>query len=341
MASKYKASDIAYGGYWSGGGLSPYRYTAPITFGDIMPELKEQEATQNAAAAKAAGVLSSLPGMTGQGAYGLVPQTTSPQTTQASALAGNLAAVPNLDTLAQQYSDITSRAAAVPFQRVNPYFSQSMAQQGLNAYELAQGQLPSADIQSLANSVIANRLSRGIYSGAPNTQSALARTVLGSQLAAQQQGLANLSTLAGLTPKGAQLDLASMLVTPTQQQEWQDIANVRAAAPDPATARMANLASVFAGQSAGRGSVGSGYVNPATQPFYTPLVPQTTSAAATSYPSTGSAYLPSMTGSTTGTAASPLSPWEASVAGIDTGLWGESPYNYTEPDYTDWESLFT
>lgn len=338
-------------GYWSGGGLTPWIYHPGTD--DMM-----------AGSPTLAGTLPGAAGMTGQGAYGLVPRTASPQETQTTAIGGNLAAIPSLDTLAQQYSDITARAAAVPFQQVNPYYSQTMAQQGLNAYELAQGILPSSDIQALANSAIANRLSRGIYSGAPNTQAALARVVLGSQLAAQQQGLANLSTLAGLTPKGAQLDLASMMVTPTQQQEWQDIANVRAAAPDPSQAAAANLYAQSLGRNLGQRAVSSGY-----SPAYTPLTPTTT--ATSSVPSLWSGVgvspwaQPYPAG--TGTYDYGAGAYETPIWGT-TGLFGATDqsgsaladtyynpatnqsvyapgyfdwtapeYNYTAPDYADYE----
>jgi hypothetical protein len=199
------------------------------------------------------GTLAGAGVQSGYGAYGAVPTAANPQYTQQQAIQGNLNSMGYIGDLANAYSQATTNAAQIPYTSANPSFMANMAQSGQNALQLSQGQLPQSDLNSLINNAVASKYSRGIVGG-PNTNAAILQQVFGGQMAAQQQGLSQLSTLAGITPKGAQLDPSSMMVTPSQQLQQQDYANQLSAAPNPTQAAMANLAALQRGMGQGQGA---------------------------------------------------------------------------------------
>lgn len=192
-------------------------------------------------------------GMSGRGAYGVVPTVPSPQATQAAAATGNINALADLGNLASLFSGATSAAAQVPYTANLPGYTANLQQAAANTGSLLQGQVPS-DVWYQLQQKAAERGTAIGSPGSPNANAALLRALGLTSLQEQQTGLQNLTTLMGAIPKGQQLDLSSMMVTPMQQQEWQWLAEQASAAPDPYQAAMAELAALNAGMSRGGGA---------------------------------------------------------------------------------------
>lgn len=228
-------------GYWTPSQAANYLNsftTAPATSGSLGQVLP--------------GTLTGASPQSGSGSQGAVPRVPDPATTAAAALRTNLGLGQDLTALGQTVAAANAAAAMVPFNLNLPYFGENWAQGGLNVNQLLRGELPEADVNALINSAIGKMgLVSGLSTDSPAVRSALARTVLGSEFAAQQKGLEDLKTMMGMTPTGPAFDASSMLVKPSEMQDWQYLANVLAASPNPDAAAWANLANVFAGMRSG------------------------------------------------------------------------------------------
>src|SRR6185436_7619329 len=105
--------------------------------------------------------------------------------------------------------------------------------------------------------------------GGPAAASKLARDVLGSSYAVQQQALRDQGAIQNLIPKVAPFSAANLVPNYGENTGWMDLANVRGAAPIPesayARARADALAGLNRGFNAGGGG-GYGWFNPMARP---------------------------------------------------------------------------
>lgn len=199
---------------------------------------------------------SNLAGVTQEGAgpYGTVPKVPSPTATQSTALGGNVAALPQIEQIMQRINQQAAQSMKGQLEMNLPGYSGAMGQAMGNIGQWQAGIVPS-DVQTQIQQMAAER---GIATGLPgsqNTNAAMLRALGLTSLGLQQQGLQGLESLMGAVPKVQPWDPSALFVTPAQQQEWQYLANMMAAAPSPAEAAAEELSAARSGVGYG-GSLG-------------------------------------------------------------------------------------
>lgn len=182
----------------------------------------------------------------GQGPYGGVPKAPSPGATQAAALSENLSRMDQIKSIMDEINRKSAQDVTAAIRMNLPGYEGAMGQAMGDIQSGLRGQLP-PDVISLIQQQAAER---GVAAGIPGSQNvdaaylrALGLTSLGQMSQAQGQ----LTNLMGAIPRAPLMDPSSLLVTPAQQQEWQYLANMLAAAPDPTQAALTNLANVSGG----------------------------------------------------------------------------------------------
>lgn len=221
------------------------------------------------AAARGGSTVAGLAGagtQAGAGAYGAVPTMPSPSQTQAQALSGNLNQMAQIQRIMQAINEQSAQSAMYPLTLNLPNYQNAMGQAMGNVQQNLAGAIP-GDVWSQMQQAAAER---GVAMGSPtspNANSALLRALGLTSLGLQQQGQQNLTNLMAAVPRGTLFDPSQLLVTPAQQQEAQYMANVLAAAPNPAAAAAAEQAAIQAGMSAGQGASGRGVPGPTTVSF--------------------------------------------------------------------------
>jgi hypothetical protein len=192
------------------------------------------------------GVLPGQGNQSGAGTYGKVPFVPSPIYTQGQAVSGNLGNLGNLYGLTGSLNTEIAQQAALPFQLNLPNYGAMTGQSSKNILSELQGQVP----QDVANQLSQMAAERGISTGSigsPNANSALMRSLGLTSLGLQQQGEQNLSGAVARTPTGQQFNPQNFLVSPSQMQEAQYLANLYAAAPTPGAGDKANLNALLKG----------------------------------------------------------------------------------------------
>lgn len=209
-------------------------------------------------ASSAAGVLPGSDVQEGSGAYGAVPQVPSPQASQAAAMQGNISNLANIQQLMAALDQQQAKNVLAPFQQGIPNWGPAMGQAMANVTQ-GLGGVVNSDVWTNLQRAAAER---GIGIGSPlspNAQTNLLQMLGLTSYGVQQDALKNLLNVMGSIPKISPFNPAQMLVSPTDQQEWQYMANLMRAAPNPELARQAELASLMGGISnANRG----GYYQP-------------------------------------------------------------------------------
>jgi hypothetical protein len=200
--------------------------------------------------------LAGAPSQMGQGAYGAVPGAANPQQTQATAVGGNEAIEQQLAQLTGQLDTATAAGAMAGLSQNLPGAAGLISQAGTNVGQELGGQLP-ADVLSFLNQQAAERGAGSGLAGSPEEDAAALRAMGLTSLGMEEQGQQDLGSLINDIPKGLQFDPSTMLVTPQQQLQQQQLANDLAAAPDPTMAAEANLAALAKGVGTGGGLGGT------------------------------------------------------------------------------------
>lgn len=193
----------------------------------------------------------------GAGPYGAVPTAPSPQATQSAALAGNLGQLDKIKQLMAALDEQSARNAQYSMTLNLPNYGAALGQAMGNVQSGLSGQLP-GDVITLLQQQAAERGIGGGFPGSANVGAAYLRALGLTSLDLQQKARENLTSLMGAVPRGTSVNPADLLVQPTQQQEWQYLANQLRAAPNPAEAAAANLANLQAGMGAGQSAGGGG-----------------------------------------------------------------------------------
>lgn len=219
----------------------------------------------------ASGNLIGAPAFNYAGAYGGIPQIPSPGATQLASIEGNLAAMPQLQALAQQINAFNTQQAVAPFIANLPQYGAMTEASSGNILSNLRGELP-PDVMYLIAQQAAERGVQSGVPGSPNANSALLRALGLTSLQRKDLGESQLSGAIARTPIGPLYNPASAFVTPDQQQQAQAAANLYAAAPIPAERAAAELAAAQAGVGAGRGATApSGYSYPSGASRQTPM----------------------------------------------------------------------
>lgn len=200
-----------------------------------------------------------------QPAYGGIPQLTSPTTTASSAIAGNVANLPQLGTLVRG---------------INPQYQ---TQQDIIGEELA-GTVPSDVVSQLRQQAA----ERGLAIGAPGSDNVLSNYLtrfLGTSYGIQRQGMSEANTLGQLTAEM----MRPYMVTAEDQQAAEAMQSIYNAAPVPSEAAKAAEDAIkraydLYGQdmiSGAGGGSGGRFTTQGTAPSYRPAP---TSAGGVNYP---------------------------------------------------------
>lgn len=204
-------------------------------------------------------------GQPGAGPYGQLPQVPDPLKSQKGAIGGNLGNLGKLGDLFTGLNTQIAQNAALPYQLNLPQYGAMTGQSSNNILSLLKGQVP-ADV---ANQIAQMAAERGVSTGAigsPNSNAALLRALGLTSLGLQQQGETELSGAVARTPTGKQFDPTTFLVSPSDVQGSQYLANLLASAPDPTAAANAGLLNAFAGL-----GLGSRMGTPPNQGFRSPM----------------------------------------------------------------------
>ncbi len=179
-------------------------------------------------------------------ASGGIPQTPDPATSLANLLAGIGGNLGGLETIVGGVTGAANQA--LRDQYPGSYFDTLATLQG-NVANRARGNID--DLLPQLGQVGAEwGIGQGL-AGGPAASSKLARDVLGSAYNVQQQALKDQGLIQDLIPKVAPYDPARLLPGFDDQIGWEDVGNVRGAAPIPEAAFNRNLA--LANQGLGRG----------------------------------------------------------------------------------------
>lgn len=200
--------------------------------------------------APSAGTLPGAEPKQGYGAYGAVPEIPSPQASQSAAVAGNVSNLANIQQLMAALDQQQAQNILQPFQQGIPNWSPAMGQAMGNVTQ-GLGGVVNSDVWTNLQRAAAER---GIGMGSPlspNAQTNLLQMLGLTSYGVQQDALKNLLNIMGSIPRISPFNPAEMLMTPAQQQEWQYMANLMRAAPDPYQAATANLGALTGGISGG------------------------------------------------------------------------------------------
>lgn len=209
-----------------------------------------------------AATLAPGPATAGKGAFGLVPSTPNPISTAAGSIAGNQANLPALTNLATDTTKLSAGLAQLPYQLNLPNYMGNLGQAAANVSSNLAGVISPSTSNAITRAAAERGVRMGAAPGSPNAQTNWLG-VLG-QTSEQLQALGGnqLNQMIAATPTGQPFNVAGQQTTPGDVQYWQDVSNVRGAAPDPTQAAFANLdmllKSIEAGKVAGFPGYGGG-----------------------------------------------------------------------------------
>jgi hypothetical protein len=191
--------------------------------------------------------ISGIPGVGGalngliSSIYGTKPATANPIDTAAAAITGNIGNLNSIGDLTTGADTISAENASLPYQMNLPNYSDMLQMSAGNVGQELSGQLPQDVQNQIQQAAAARGISTGQGAGSPNTGAAELADMGMNSLQMQQMGQQGFGQLMQETPTGTpQMSPESMFVTPQQQQEAQQYANMIAAAPDPEGLGLAN-----------------------------------------------------------------------------------------------------
>lgn len=190
-------------------------------------------------------------------AYGGIPQVSTPGSSQAASITanlGNLASIFNLGGGINQYG---AQQAAGQYEANLPGYEQMQQQSSQNILSDLSGAV-SPDVQNLLSQTAAERGASSGITGSPNSNAALLRALGITSDALKARGQTELTGAIQRTPTSPLFNVASMMVSPSDQQAAQMYANLLAAAPNPAAAANQAMQNALAAIRAGQGAGGPG-----------------------------------------------------------------------------------
>lgn len=255
-------------------------------------------------------------------AYGGVPVVPDPVSSQYQSIAGNQSNLGGIEQLAGGINAFGAQQARGQYQANLPGYDRMTSQASNDIIAELEGQVP----QDVINNLQQSAAERGIATGSPMGPNASAQYLksLGlTSLGQKQLGQQNLTAAIQRTPTSPLFNVASMMVSPTDEQAARMAANLYASAPDPRAAAMEAMARARQGLGAGAGGGGSLSVNPAGIAPAAGLFPSTQTPPFTSYPTTtyGGTGNP-LTGGGGAPAGNPYTNWQNWYNQLGTGQTG-------------------
>ncbi len=253
----------------------------PVNFGNITPSMfRPSTAVGNLARGGTGGAGSftyvgdpSLPSaprgggalLPGQGArayepaYGGIPGVPNPAASQSGAIMSNLSNLPGLYNLTTGLDTASGAGAIGALNQEIPGVSDSIGSAKSQLDTMISGKLPKDVIDQIAQQSAEIGAGRGMGPMAGATNASYLRALGLTSLGETQQGLQGLNSLMGAVPRAPMFDPASMTLRPEDMQQWNYLANVLRAAPEPGAAARQNLKSLQQGTGVGGSGGGGGY----------------------------------------------------------------------------------
>lgn len=310
--------------YYQGAGVSlynvPKNLTGPTTIGGVT-------LTPYGVLANPGTPGGTLPGTStgGSSTAGGVPAVPDPAVTQAKVMQGNIQNLPYILDLGGQLNTWSNAQARAALESNLPGYTANLLQESGNVGNLLAGRVSP---ETLANIQIA-AAERGVNVGAgsPNANAAMLRALGLTTEGLQAQGAQQFAQMIAQTPIGKQFDYQAFLNLPSEEQQWQYLANVLKSSPDPAAAQWLNAAMAMQGQRAGYGATNQ----PTTrQPSIYDMLPKSTSTTITPTSTGGGGYYPTPV---------PVNPTQPGYA-TATGPGGTFTNYSANTPMTQWEEEF-
>lgn len=188
--------------------------------------------------------------------YGGIAQTPDPTVSAYQAIQGNISNEGALSGLANYWNQFNQQQLINQQNAVNPYWSNTMAQLGQNAYSEAQGNIPQDVINQIGQLNAERGGGGGITADSPNFMAALLSAIGKTSLDMTNLGLTNLGSLEKMTPTASLFDTAPYQTTAADVQAAQVAANKSAAAAVPYWVAQTNLDAAKTGQTSGAAAAG-------------------------------------------------------------------------------------
>jgi len=189
-------------------------------------------------------------------AYGGIPNVPDPISSQYQSLVGNISNLGSIYNLAGGINQFGAQQAKGQYEANLPGYDEMTAQASQDIAANLAGQVPADVINELQQGAAERGIATGA-AGSPNAGAqylkALGLTSLGQEATGQQQ----LTQAIQRTPTSPLFNVASMLVSPNDEQAARMAANLYAAAPQPRAAAEQAIANAKAGLAAGGGSGGT------------------------------------------------------------------------------------
>lgn len=208
-------------------------------------------------------------------AFGGTPTIPDPASTAGTAVTGNLGNLADIYKLAGSVNTFNQGEAVSPYVANLPNYEEMTRTASGNILGGLKGQLNRDEVANLTQFAAERGIATGT-SGAPNMNAALLRLYGLTQRDIENQAQTQLTGAMARTPTGTQLNPASFLVTPEQQQAAAAGQGVYSAAPVPGNVAAANMGALNQGINQGRG----------------PVIPGSAAPSAASAASQGAYYAP-------------------------------------------------
>lgn len=196
-----------------------------------------------------AGTLTGSPPQAGAGPYGAVPSVPDPTKSIGDYISGWQSNLPAYNALIKGINDQANQQAQANLSANLPGYTANLAQQSANVSDLLAGKISPSTINNMATAAAERGISVG--SGGPNANAAYLRALGLTTEGLQAQGAQQFAQQIASTPVGKAIDWATFTSLANEQQQWEYLASVLRASPDPAAAGALNMIMAQLGQRTG------------------------------------------------------------------------------------------
>lgn len=201
------------------------------------------------------GTLPGTPPQGGSGPYGAVPTVPDPTKSMADYIGGWQQNLPAYTQLLKSINDAANAQAKSNLETNLPGYGANLAQQSANISDLLAGKISPSTINNMATAAAERGITVG---GGPNANAAYLRALGLTTEGLQAQGAQQFAQQIASTPVGKSIDWATFTSLANEQQQWEYLASVLRASPDPAAAGALNMLMAQMGQRAGYGGATGG-----------------------------------------------------------------------------------
>lgn len=184
----------------------------------------------------------------GSGPYGAVPTVPDPTKSVGDYIGGWQTNLPAYNQLLKSINDEANRQAKANVEANLPGYGANLAQESANINDLLSGKISQSTINNIATAAAERGITVG---GGPNANAAYLRALGLTTEGLQAQGAQQFAQQIAQTPVGKSIDWATFANLASEQQQWEYLASVLRASPDPAAAGALNMLMAQLGQRTG------------------------------------------------------------------------------------------